>query len=123
MIPKLRIALGLAALASAIALQGCSGTPAAIQTADASIAAPQTQADIGLACDAVQVADAGFQIAVKAGYVDAASATTEVQIMVGVAKACAQPYPQNTIDVVKTVFGAAAQVAGLTATAHAIAAQ
>lgn len=107
------------ALSAALVLAACSGVAPAVQQADTTIAAPQTQADITLACAAVQVADAGFQIAVKAGYVDAGGLAIEKAAMASIAAACLQPYPQNTADVIKLIFATAAQVSGLTATAHA----
>lgn len=111
------------ALSAALVLAACSGVAPAVQQADTAIAAPQTQTDIALACSAVQIADAGFQIAVKAGYVDAGGLAIEKTAMAGIAAACSPPYPVNTTDVIKVVFSAAAQVSGLTATAHAAAAQ
>lgn len=108
---------------SAVAVAACSQATTAVQTADTAIAAPQTQADIALACAAIKVADMGFQIAVQAGSVDAGMLATEQQVVAGITKVCTPPYPQNTVDVVKTIFGAAAQVSGLTSNAHAAASQ
>lgn len=100
-------------------LASCSNTAATVQQADTAISAPQTQADIALACGALSVADTGFQIAVKAGYADAGALTVESKVMETVRDLCALPYPQNTADVIKAVFTAAAQVSGLAAVAHA----
>ena len=118
---KYTAAIWLAAVA--LLLASCADTTQKVvdanAKANAAIAAPTTQADIALACGAVQIADAGFQIAVKAGYTDANAVAIESKAMAAITTLCTPPYPQNTGDVVKTIFAIAAQVSGLTAAAHA----
>lgn len=103
-------------LALALALGACASV-------DNTLADPQAQQNITLACGAVQIADSGFKIAVSAGYVNPDSQALEAKIVSGVAALCKQPYPQNTVDAVKAIFSAAAQLSGMTAIAHGTVAQ
>lgn len=103
-------------LALALVLAACAPV-------DNTLTDPQAQQNITLACGAVQIADSGFQIAVAAGYVNPDSQALETKIVAGVAALCKQPYPQNTVDAIKALFAAAAQLSGMTAIAHGTVAQ
>lgn len=110
---------GAAAALIALCIVGLS----ACAKSDSAIADPRTQSEIALACGAIQIADAAFQIAVKAGYVDSDTRDQEAIVMAAVAALCTPPYPQNTTDAVKRVLGFAAQIGGLTARVNAAASQ